>query len=233
MPMKKKLLRAYHRLTDIFQLFPVRFLRLLRHLLFLPQPVCLQTISKSPFIRAGFWLLDTIMYTLEIFGLNELAETAMDFLKPKTRVLNEKEMAVLRDIFGDNIRASRIVIDTSSRMAKSKKVAFVSFNTIHHWGEMKPNLMAHELTHVWQYQKFGGVYLFKALQAQHSQEGYNYGGEEGLTEKASFLHFNMEQQGDIVEDYYRLKTGIKAQWLKQPNDITLKKLDKMKDDLTV
>lgn len=231
--MKEKLNRAYHRLTDIFHLFPVRCLRLMRHLLFLPQPLCLQTITRNPLKRAGFWLLDTILYSLEIFGLNELAETAMDFLKPRTRALNENETVVLRDVFGNNLRASRIVIDTSSRLAKSKKVAFVTFNTIHHWGEIPPNLMAHELTHVWQYQKFGSVYLLKALQAQHSHEGYNYGGEEGLTEKASFLHFNMEQQGDIVEDFYRLKSGLQAQWLKQPNDTALKKLDKMRDELTV
>lgn len=231
--MNDKIKRAFLRFTDIFRLFPVRSLRLIRHILFFPQPPCMQIYARQPLKYAGFWLLDTLMYSLETLGINELAETVMDFGKPKTRNLNPKELEVLHEVFGKNINASRVVVDTSSRVAKKKKVAFVTFNTIHHWGDLRPNLIAHELTHVWQYQKFGGVYLFKALQAQHTHEGYNYGGEAGLTEKGSFLNFNMEQQGDIMEDYYRLKNGLKAQWLKQPDDLALEKLRKMTDDLFV
>ena len=66
--------------------------------------------------------------------------------------------------------------------------------------------LMHELTHVWQYQTTGWGYLFRAIQAQ-MKEGYTYGGAEKLREfrlsGKTFLDFNLEQQGDIVRDYYR------------------------------
>ena len=72
------------------------------------------------------------------------------------------------------------------------------------------------MTHVWQYQKMGAIYIPHALRAQYSQMGYNYGGISALRdcqEKGkSFLSFNFEQQGDIISDYYRIKDGYKPHW---------------------
>ncbi len=223
-------IRAAHRLIDIFRLFPVRLLRLIRHLLFLPAPPCLRDLPSPPIQRAGLWCLDALLYGLECAGLNELAETVMDLSKPGTRPLNASEKEVMREIFGTRIATSRVVIDTTSRLARRKKVAFVTFNTIHCWNAIPPNLLAHELTHIWQYQQFGAVYISKSLQAQHSAAGYNYGGEPVLTDSASFLEFNMEQQGDIVEDYFRHRTGLALQWIEHPSEHTLKKLKKITVD---
>ncbi len=75
--------------------------------------------------------------------------------------------------------------------------------------------LVHELTHVWQYQHSGPVYLFQALWAQIKLGGdaYAYGWEEGLKQAAlggkSLLDFNREQQGDIARHYYfRLRQGL-------------------------
>ena len=66
--------------------------------------------------------------------------------------------------------------------------------------------LMHELTHAWQYQQLGWKYLWLALRAQSSAEGYNFGGEEGLKTRAktgwNFHKFNLEQQGDITKSYY-------------------------------
>lgn len=68
-------------------------------------------------------------------------------------------------------------------------------------------VLIHELVHVWQYQHFGAVYIGKALKAQKSKEGYNYGGMENLYHQMlkgnTLTHFNFEQQAEILEDYYR------------------------------
>jgi len=73
----------------------------------------------------------------------------------------------------------------------------------------KLDWLAHELTHVWQFQHQGWLYLWRALRAQFrdKQFAYNYEGEEGLKKSRKkskiFKQFNPEQQGNIVQDYYR------------------------------
>ena len=88
-------------------------------------------------------------------------------------------------------------------------VAFVTFNTIHFANKISVPVFIHEVVHIWQYQKFGSVYIYRALKAQNSSEGYNYGGLESLYAKMLsnyvFTDFNFEQQGEIFEDYCRMK----------------------------
>jgi hypothetical protein len=68
--------------------------------------------------------------------------------------------------------------------------------------------LMHELTHAWQYQHMGWIYLVRALSAQIrlKSKAYDYGGENGLHDASRngwrLDHFNMEQQGDIARDYY-------------------------------
>lgn len=68
--------------------------------------------------------------------------------------------------------------------------------------------LIHELTHVWQSQRDGPVYLAQAILA-HLRLGsqvYDYGGAAGLLAAKQrgegFRSFNREQQGDIARDYY-------------------------------
>jgi len=75
--------------------------------------------------------------------------------------------------------------------------------------------MIHELTHVWQYQHTGTIYLWRALRADLTLgiRAYEYGGEHGLRDaRASgrrLADFNPEQQGDIARHYYtRLRDGL-------------------------
>lgn len=68
--------------------------------------------------------------------------------------------------------------------------------------------LAHELTHVWQFQRQGAKTIARGLWAQlrHGLDAYRYGGETRLlqahAEGKSMQHFNPEQQGEIVRDYY-------------------------------
>ena len=69
----------------------------------------------------------------------------------------------------------------------------------------------HELTHVYQFELVGSVYIWQALRAQRAA-GYRYGGWQQLEKDWSngkhFGDYNREQQGQIVQDYYR-KVGAK------------------------
>jgi hypothetical protein len=75
--------------------------------------------------------------------------------------------------------------------------------------------LIHELTHAWQYQHRGWIYLLSALKAQFTvgAQAYDFGGEAGLLSAIQngvrFIDFNPEQQGDICRTYYeRLARGI-------------------------
>ena len=73
--------------------------------------------------------------------------------------------------------------------------------------------------HVWQYEEDGIIYIPEALGAQDGGAGYEYAGEDTWSAKSTALQdasdagkdltdFNREQQGDIVEDYYKLRKEI-------------------------
>lgn len=81
--------------------------------------------------------------------------------------------------------------------------------------------LIHELTHVWQYEHSGWVYLPQAMSERVLQgsKAYKYSSKSGLPDRGMdlqeqwqggkrFREFNREQQGNLVRDYYvALKTN--------------------------
>jgi len=72
--------------------------------------------------------------------------------------------------------------------------------------------LIHELTHAWQFQTIGWLYLIRAFLSQLTSRPYEFGGEAGLramrAKNGTLLSFNPEQQGAITSMYYvRLKRG--------------------------
>ena len=89
--------------------------------------------------------------------------------------------------------------------------AFSTFNIINlpsqgHHSRSNLDVLVHELVHVLQYKGYGSVYLLRALRAQRT-EGYAYGGWSQLVEDRNngkhFCDYNLEQQGQIAQDYCR------------------------------
>ena len=88
--------------------------------------------------------------------------------------------------------------------------AFVVFHTIN-FSKPRDNssehlcTMVHELTHVFQFEVIGSIYLWQALRAQRTT-GYRYGGWQQLKQDWSngkhFRNYNREQQGQIARGYY-------------------------------
>jgi hypothetical protein len=70
-------------------------------------------------------------------------------------------------------------------------------------------LLAHELTHVWQYQN---GYMTGATYILSFNWRYDYALEPGL----EFLDYGFEQQASIVEDYVRLSHGLRPRRARHP-----------------
>jgi len=183
---------------------PARFNRLTKHLLVF----C--------WSKPG-WYLESCYLMLDIIALPEVYESIIDFVKWPTRTLTLDEINLLNPVFGSSIDYKRVRIDERSYIGpRQKKFCYVSFYTINSWGKMNPSLLIHEMVHVWQFQHLGSIYIPKALAAQRSKEGYNYGGATKINywalNNGQLTDFNLEQQADIIADYWRLKNGQLPHW---------------------
>jgi hypothetical protein len=220
----KKFLAGCFRFLEIFRKFPLRVSRFVRHFLkgflFLkPRKLYWweSEINNRILNRILNWWIELAIYFCDIFGLPEFYETLMDFVKFNSRSLYDWEIELAKTVFGDSINYKRVRIDELSLTGpKQKNFCYVSFYIINSWGSMKNSTLLHELTHVWQFEQMGSVYIPKALKAQNSKMGYNYGGVSALKaskeQGKSFLSFNIEQQGDIISDYFRIKEGYQPKW---------------------
>lgn len=157
------------------------------------------------------WVGGRLLDVLEIMGIGEAYETLMDFVKFNTRALNGKERALASQVFGASINLDLVRIDEYAIIGPAfSGRAYTSFHTINNWGKLDNQTLVHELTHVWQYERAGAVYMPQAIHAQVWGEGYTYGGAAGLQRRQNagqgYGSLNREQQAEVVEDFYLLKT---------------------------
>lgn len=143
-------------------------------------------------------------------------------VKFRARKLNAHEETLVHRYFGSRIATRNIRIDEKAWLGKKRYgSAYVSFEVINCWEPMSDVLFIHEMVHVWQYQTHGSVYIPRALWAQRTDMGYNYGGVQGLRmavlQGRSLSDFNYEQQADIISDYFCLRNNLKPRWC-NPDD---------------
>lgn len=158
---------------------------------------------------------ELIFALLDFVAFFDLYEALTNALLPAPRPLTPAEYQLLVPIFGSSIPYDLIRIDERAYVGPSwSHFCYVSFHTINSWGPMSPPTLVHEAVHVWQYTRRGAVYIPRALYAQTTPEGYNYGGLAPLRAKRELEDFNYEQQADIIEDFFRLANGYEAQWVR-------------------
>lgn len=194
----------HHRILDIFYHFPIRAKRLVWH------------VRKINISRFPFWSLELFLQMLEIVGVGDLYDFSAKIVK-QPRKLTAREIALAKPIFGESLPYDKIRLDNRAHLGpRQQQFCYVSFYTINSWGEMSDAIFMHELVHIWQYHYLGVVYIPRALAAQQSKEGYNYGGaitlQQAIADGKTLLDFNFEQQASIIEDYFRLKNGLRPQW---------------------
>lgn len=192
----------FSRLIHAFRLFPRRLRRLGRSL----SSICPWQLT---------WWQEFIFYLLDLLLVFDLYELVSNSLALRTRSLLPQEVALLQDFFGYSLPYHLIKIDEYARLGPPQyRFCYVSFYTINSWGPMPPDLLLHETMHIWQYQQEGAAYIPRALAAQRTAEGYNYGGIMPLQNFPSLRYFNYEQQADIIADAYRFRTGQPLRWIK-------------------
>lgn len=161
------------------------------------------------------WIAGLVMLTTDLAPLALIYSILMDMMKSKSRPMSHDEIAVGKAVFGQAISWHLISMDSGSIPAQKQWAkAYVQFYTINFNQSLPDHIIIHELVHVWQYEQMGSVYISEAIWAQRWGEGYNYGGAEKLRLLASngLYSFNLEQQADIIEDYFRWKSGMPLQW---------------------
>jgi hypothetical protein len=189
-------------------------------------------------VKIGRAVLDIIYAVLEVAGgalgtvINILFQMLVGY-----RPLTEAEKAEARKVFADTINLEEVSIskddpqndiifgiqDFFNQLADGNfshltderdSRAFVTGNLINFDTDeaFGNDQLIHELTHVWQNQHVGPIYLAHAVESQWLEEGYNYGytnghngsgGEAELQNAGGDLSaFNPEQQGQIAMHYY-------------------------------
>jgi hypothetical protein len=202
------------RLTGYFRHVPVRAVRIWNHF-----KIGLSLLSgrKKDLKDLSPWWAGLFFYLLDLLAVPEMYETAVDFGKWDTRPLTPGEVEMARSVFGDTIPLEKVRVDESARIGCRRwHVIYVSFFTINAWGKFHPEILIHELVHVWQYLNMGSIYIPRALYAQTTAEGYNYGGvpalKDCLRRGGSLRDFNLEQQADIISDYFCIREGRQPRW---------------------
>ena len=167
----------------------------------------------------------------DLIGAGEVYETGADLVKFNTRKLTDHEIEIAKNVFGDSLNYDLVRIDEGALLGPaSSHRPYTSFHTINAWGSIDDATLMHELTHVWQYEHDGSIYMPEALVAQKkpgltpNSNGYDYGGAATLKEHINdgLTYFNYEAQAHIVEDYYKLK--YEAKTLKDVDEDGVKKL---------
>jgi hypothetical protein len=165
---------------------------------------------------AGAWMLNLFTRVFDLVGGPELTELAIHLLS-KTSPLTPAMIAAASQVLGPNaIRWGDVRVAEGGILSLifliNKKRAFTTFHTINlpPGDKSRLDIVVHELTHVYQYEKAGGWYIAQAIHAQ-ATVGYGYGGAAGLQSALAtgkhFRDFNREQQAQIAQDYYNLVVG--------------------------
>jgi hypothetical protein len=81
------------------------------------------------------WLSTAALNILEVMGIGEVYETAMEFIKFNTRKMTGTEMDEATSVFGSSINIELVRIDEYAVLGPSwTKREYTSFHTINGWG---------------------------------------------------------------------------------------------------
>lgn len=215
-----KLYLTFKLLTAIPVSFPFRLFRILRHfpalLRYISTP-CLYGIHFKGINRLLLWLGEIPFLLLDLLGFPEWYELGSLWVKPRSRTLTDEELTWVKSMFGETLPYTRIRIDEGAHLGpRQYRFCYVSFCVINSWQAMSPAVLMHELVHVWQFKQYGSPYIVRALLAQSTQMGYDYGGivtlQRARKQGRSLSAFNYEQQAAIIEDYFRLLAKGPLRW---------------------
>ncbi len=128
-------------------------------------------------------------------------QTAL-FLEPAGEKLAPELRSKLQRVFGDSIDFDAVRIKRGfSGVFSANDRPFVHGNTAYMKDDWDMHSIVHEMTHVWQHQNGGPIYMGKALAAQQFGDAYDW--KKGLAEGKSFAQLDPEQQAEMIADAYK------------------------------
>lgn len=135
------------------------------------------------------------------------------------RGLNPVERGEAEKIFGASIDLDRVKLTDASismdiitwltGLVKRTPKAFVTMYIINFkpGDTLQMNTLIHELTHIWQAENSGGVYMLEALFSQFCGEGYNLTDQHVQDANGKIENLEREQQAVLVEEYWKREHG--------------------------
>lgn len=157
----------------------------------------------------AMWALRVALHLLELLGLGEFLSALWGTIF-HLRPLDASEIGASSAVHGGGQVPYNIVwVDEGSLVARisnaftgGRTEAVTTMHILHlpHAGVMSGELAVHELTHVAQYEKVGGIYMAQAVHAQIAGSQYDYG---NLTGK-HFRELDREAQAELCGDYYKV-----------------------------
>lgn len=174
------------------------------------------TVPEGESGPLGAWLHALAWYVFDLLGGPEIAQFFLRLVTATRRLTLDEIEAVSAVLgpgairYGDIRIAQRGVLGLVFRLNDDR--AFATWHTINLPEKRQTNLplLVHELTHTFQYERVGSVYIGQGLWAQfrHGRKAYDYGGPRGLSTSFSagkrYSEYNREQQGQIAQDFCTL-----------------------------
>jgi hypothetical protein len=165
----------------------------------------------------AFWLHSLICYLFDLIGGPEIGQFFLR-LVTQTERLTTAEIAAAEAVLGpkalryQDVRLAHEGVLTWVFRFNGNR-AFTAWHTVAMPRRDRTthayfDLVVHELTHVYQYERVGTVYMGQALHSQSrlGRGAYDYGGAAGLEQARAagkrYSDYNREQQGQIAQDYH-------------------------------
>jgi hypothetical protein len=146
-----------------------------------------------------------------------------DRLNPHARSLNSAESAALPASLLAAIRAESVVLINAPHplarlrlwlgggaviLVRGRRIFWPGLSEDLSEHPARIALLAHELTHVWQYQSGMTVWRYLWREIRHLPHLYAY----DLIPHRRFIDYGYEQQAAMVEDWVRLRLGLSLRW---------------------
>lgn len=160
-------------------------------------------------VAGAAWVGTVVLRVLDLIGFPEIGELLLHLFS-SVRKLTSEEKAAGKSVLGSGaIRWNDVRVGSGGVLDLIWKVndgrPFTSWHTINAPPGTPLHTMVHELTHVYQYERVGTLYMAQALHAQATRGAgaYVYGDLVAhRTAGKKYSEFNREEQAQIADDYY-------------------------------
>ena len=165
--------------------------------------------GKGSIIPEGFWDMFSPIFGTIIVVVGKIIAFVQSIFYAQAfeRPLTEDEKLQLKKVFKKELNYYVIrVIEGHCGLFGLSPRAFTLGNTIYlKTHKFSIDLLVHESTHAWQYQRTGNRYTSDAVAAQWVvKDGYNWRKEIDERKKTDWVEFNVEAQAQFIQDIWRL-----------------------------